>query len=246
MRRVSLLAGLVLGLAGCPEEPPPPTTPADPPAPVASADVAAPATPAPPTMMEELAALEQAGPLMTFDHAPATSVSSGDITVVLERVAMLRRSAENLKKEPWSGATSEAEPQGHYLALQLGIEVGGKPWTELPPGEQVGEIRLLGIAFGERAVAFESSSFEPLPDAPRSAYHYRRIVPPDHEDGKMVVTVLVAIEGRDPVELDLPPFWPLRKDPVPASKPPEGEKPPPEEPAKPLEEPKKETGDEEH
>lgn len=253
MRRVALACSLLV-LAGCPDDQPPapaPTPrPAEPPAATTSADAAAPATPAqaapaPPDPMEELAAL---GARMTFDHRPLTRATSGDITVVLERVGMLRRTKENLEKEPWAGATSEAEVQGHYLALQLGIEVGGTPWTALPPGQQVGEVRLLGVQFEDQTVAIESSSFEPVEGSPRSAYHYRRFVPPPHEDGQMAITVLVQVEGRDPVALELPPFYPLRKQPPPEAE--KGEEKPPEEraPAEqpPAAKPPEETGEEEH
>lgn len=259
MRRVLFASWpLCLLLLGCPggsSQPAPPSSqPAlDPGAPgggeTATPGSAAPAPPPQKDMMDELAEL---GPRMTFDLAPAAAISSGKIMVVLERVAMLARTAENLAKEPWD-AKSEVAPQGHYLTLTLRVTVDGKPWTELPPGEQVGAIGPLVVQFEDEPVPLESGTFEALPDRPESAYHWRRFVPPAHKDGELTLTLAIQLEGQEPVWFEFPALRPLGpkkapeagKPPEEPAKPPEAQKPP-EEP-KPPEAPNPgETGEEEH
>lgn len=258
MRRVWFLsAPLLLALAGCPGEtsvPLPPTSQPVAPPPVAAqgggeegvaptASPAAPAAAAEPDMMDELAKL---GPRMTFDLRPKFKVKEGDIELVLERLAMLRRDEEHLAKEPWQ-ATSEAAPEGHYLAIELSVRVGGVPWSELPPGQQVGALGPLVLEFEGEPVYMETALFEPIEGRPESAYHYRRFVPPAHKDGKLVLALGIEMEGKEPISIKFPPLSPLR--PAANVQPPEEmapEEKAPEE--KPPEEklPEGEHGDEEH
>ena len=239
MRRLSCLCcSLLLVLAGCPGEGPtplPPTSqPAEqpPPATVETSAVAAPdsqAAPPEPDIMEQLAAM---GPRMTFDLRPMSKATAGDVEVVLERIAMLRRDEEHLANEPWD-AKGDAAEQGHYMALLFSIKIGGVAWTELPPGEQVGMVGPLVIEFEGEPVLMESGTFEPLEGRPESAYHYRRFVPPAHKDGKMVVALGIEQEGKEPLSVKFPPLHPLRKgaSQPPPEAPPADEKPADEKPA---------------